>query len=334
MNKVNNKYIEEILEKYKSEFNAIYEKILSYDKIAIFTHVRPDFDALGSQYGLGTFLKENFKNKEIKIVGNNSTNYSPSLYPYTDEVSDDFFSDALGIAVDCANLDRISDKRIKTVKEIIKIDHHPNLEPFGNINLVDEEMSSIGEFVTLFLLSLGHNYIISKETAKYLYSAVVGDTGRFRYASTAISTFAVSEVLLATGLDFVNDVYTKMYAQTLGDLNVTGYILSHYKLTPNGFAYYYFDDKTLQNLGVNAEQAKEFVNVLSGVEQIQVWAAICEDAKENVIRVSLRSASKPINQIANKWRGGGHINSSGATLLSKDEIPLLVKDVDDYLKNN
>jgi phosphoesterase RecJ-like protein len=318
MNKVNNKYIEEILEKYKSEFNAIYEKILSYDKIAIFTHVRPDFDALGSQYGLGTFLKENFKNKEIKIV----------------EVSDDFFSDALGIAVDCANLDRISDKRIKTVKEIIKIDHHPNLEPFGNINLVDEEMSSIGEFVTLFLLSLGHNYIISKETAKYLYSAVVGDTGRFRYASTAISTFAVSEVLLATGLDFVNDVYTKMYAQTLGDLNVTGYILSHYKLTPNGFAYYYFDDKTLQNLGVNAEQAKEFVNVLSGVEQIQVWAAICEDAKENVIRVSLRSASKPINQIANKWRGGGHINSSGATLLSKDEIPLLVKDVDDYLKNN
>ena len=56
---------------YKKQYRQILNQIKKHDDIVIFRHIMPDFDALGSQFGLYTWLKDNFPQKSIHVVGDN-----------------------------------------------------------------------------------------------------------------------------------------------------------------------------------------------------------------------------------------------------------------------
>ena len=52
------KEIAELGKKFKKE-NIEFEKLVrEYDRIAIFRHIMPDYDALGTQLGLYHFIKD------------------------------------------------------------------------------------------------------------------------------------------------------------------------------------------------------------------------------------------------------------------------------------
>lgn len=324
------KNITKKINEYQHNANDIFNKVKEYPKIAIFAHRSPDFDAFGSQFGLATYLKDNFKGKEIVVLGDDHYLYSGDLYPYCDKVNDDWFdANTLAIVVDTSTAERASDLRYKLAPYIIKIDHHPNVEPFGNICFVDDTSSAVSEILALLMLVDGGH--ISSVTASYLFSGIVGDSGRFKYASTTATTFAVAEELINCGVN-IDTVYNKLYAQEVDDLDIIRYILNNYRITPHGFAYYIVDDQAQKNLNIGTDRAKENVNIFSGIRGVKAWAAITEIAATNEWRVSLRSASKPINDIAEKWRGGGHVQASGATLLSTNEIDEFISEMDEYLK--
>mgnify|MGYP002530139539 FL=1 len=86
-------------------------------------------------------------------------------------------------------------------------------------------------------------------------------------------------------------------------------------------------DEDLKHLNISRERGSDFVNLLSSVDEYKVWLAITENTKDHNWRVSMRSRHIPVNEIANKYRGGGHAFASGATLLSLDELPLLLNDI-------
>src|SRR5690625_2676371 len=109
---------------------TILNKIKIYDKIIIHRHVRPDPDALGSQRALKEMIKLSFPNKEVYAVGEED----PSLHFFArmDEIDDATYEGALVIICDTANTERISDKRYSLGKEVIKVDHHPNIDQYGD----------------------------------------------------------------------------------------------------------------------------------------------------------------------------------------------------------
>ncbi len=319
----------EKMRKYKAYHKDIFSKINEYDRIAIFAHRAPDFDAFGSSFGLASYLKSNFPHKEIIVLGENHYLYSGDFYPLSDDVKDTWFDRKfLAIVVDTATQERASDERFTKADYLIKIDHHPNVEPFGDICFVDDTAVAVSEILAILFFLDGQE--ITSTTATYLFSGIVGDSGRFRYSSTTVTTFEVAGQLISKGID-VNNVYNLMYAQEVEDLACRAYILNNYTVTEHGFAYYIFDKATQDKLNIPAERAKENVNVFSGVRGINVWAAITEDTKRGEWRVSLRSAALPINGFAEKWRGGGHVQASGASLLNKEEIPLFVADIDKFI---
>ncbi len=325
------KNVQKIIAGYRGITKTIFAAIDNYNKIAIFAHKSPDFDAFGSQFGLANYLKDNFPTKDIIVLGDNHYLYSDDLYPLANKVDTEWFaSDFLAIVVDTATIERISDSNYKKAKKLIKIDHHPDVAPYGDISFVDTSAVAVSEI--LAYLFLAHNGEISALTASYLFSGIVGDSGRFKYASTTAATFGVTEILINKGVD-INNVYNKLYAQELPDLKIMGYILNNFIVTPYGFAYYIFTDEMQKTLNIPPERAKENVNVFSGVRGIKAWAAITEMKQEGEWRVSLRSAQKPINHIAEKWRGGGHVQASGATLLTEDEIVTFVAEIDAYLND-
>ncbi len=322
------KSIKELIKKNKKSYKQVLSMIKKYDRIVIFRHEMPDYDALGTQMGLATWLKENFKEKEIHVTGQNHVCFTPRLYPYMEEMEDAWFdnNEFLAIVVDTGNTARISDKRYQKAKNIIKIDHHPNKEPYGDIVIVNDELASCAELVANMLVYF--NKKLSKEAAHYFYSGIAGDSGRFLYNSTSAHTFAIAQILIETGFNLSKDVYQKMYQKNIDDLKVTAYVLNDFKVSKGGVAYYVLPSDIQEKLKITTERGKENVNLFANIEGINAWCSITEDPKEGLWRVSIRSKETPINGVAQMFEGGGHDQASGCKLHDIKDLPKLIAELD------
>ena len=323
---------------YKKQYRQILNQIKKHDDIVIFRHIMPDFDALGSQFGLYTWLKDNFPQKSIHVVGDNHVTFTPRIYPETESLNESYFKERkpLAIILDVSNASRIADPRFKKCPKKIKVDHHPDIENIAKISIVDTSAASTAEILVDFILnvSLKENYHLSKEAASYFYSAIVGDSGRFQYSSTSKHTFAIAMELLKCDIN-ISDIYNAMYLKKIDDLKVTAYILNHFFVSPHGVAYYVLPLDVQKELHITTERGKENVNIFANIEGINAWCSITEDNKEPCFRISIRSKKTPINQIATKWGGGGHAQASGAKINSLDELDAFIKDLDDlFIKDD
>ena len=314
-------------------YQEILQAIKKYPKIVVFRHVIPDFDALGTQLGVATWIKDNFPSKQVKVVGEDHPSFTPRLYPKMQKVANKFFDKkTLCLVVDTANLERIDDARYNLGGMIIKVDHHPNVNPYGDICLVDTTTCAASELFMKMILSYGPKYRLTKKAATFFYSGIAGDSGRFMYKSTTPQTFAIAKVLLETGINAHDDVYLKMYEKTLEDLKITAYLLNHYHVSSKGVAYYVLSHQEQTQLDMLSKQGKDNVNLFSNIKDVHIWCSISEDIKDKVWRVSIRSKKVSINQVAQKYQGGGHAQASGCKLASLDELPNFIADLDKLLK--
>ncbi len=317
--------------KFKSEYRRILSAIKRYDRIAIFRHIKPDYDALGTQMGLATWIQDNFPNKEVKVFGDNHVTFTPRLVREMDEESQDWFKEPfLTIIVDVGDKSRIADPRFKKGKFKIKLDHHPLTDEFCNVEVIDTELAAAAELVVNMLLTF-KGYTLSKEAAEYFYIGLVGESGRFQYSSTTEHTFAIAKELIATGIN-ISSIYQKMYVKKIDDLKVTAYILNHFSVSDYGVAYYVLDKDICEELKITTERGKENVNLFSNIEGINAWCSITEDPKDHCWRVSIRSKEKAINGVATMFEGGGHAQASGAKLNSLDDLPRMIEELDKLFK--
>ena len=219
----------------KLAYQRIRKAIEQYDRIVIYRHIRPDFDAMGSQMGLYHFLKENFPKKEIHYVGDNHVSFTPRLFPETERLSEEWHKggDFLAIVLDVGDKDRIADPRFENANCIVKFDHHPCKSDIApGYSVLDTSAASAAEIVADFCLSWKGKKL-SQEAARNFYIGIVGDSGRFLYSSTSVHTFQVSEELIKTGFP-LNDTYQKMYEKKLHSLEIQAYILSNFHVSPHG----------------------------------------------------------------------------------------------------
>lgn len=296
----------------------ILNMIEKYSQVAIYRHVNPDLDAFGSQLGLYYVLKNLYPQKNILIEGQRESKLL-NLYPKLEDCQWHNV-DTLGIVVDTANRERI-DGDIKKCKEVIKIDHHIVVDSYGDMNIEIETASSCSEIVTLLLKE--KNIEIEKEGANALYLGIIGDSNRFLYNSTSSKTFEAASYLLEYGIQ-IEDLYQKLYLRKKSDLEVTRFIYNHYK-EDGPIAWYYLSTQDLNELHISREEGSNYVNTLANIEEYKVWMAITQNDLENNYRVSIRSRGVEINTVASLFRGGGHANASGATLLSLDELDKLIE---------
>lgn len=299
------------------------EEILSlieqYTQIILFRHINPDLDAFGSQIGMYYILKENFKNKKIIVAGDRSSDLYKMFVDFDIEEYADANEEALGITLDTANKSRI-DGDYEVCNKLIKIDHHIEVDPYGDVNIVNDDASSCSEIVVDLCRAL--NLSINKEASECLFRGIVGDTNRFRYNKTSANTFKDAAFLMDKGID-IQKIYEAIYLRSLKSLRVESFIMSHY-VVDGRIAYYILYDKDLKALDIKRSQGSDFVTLLGDVEDFDVWMAITENKEENNYRVSIRSRAVAINEVANMFRGGGHANASGATLSSLDELDYLI----------
>jgi phosphoesterase RecJ-like protein len=303
----------------------ILEKIKQYETIIIHRHIRPDPDAYGSQGGLAEILRASFSDKHIYTVGQED----PSLHFLNrmDQIDDEVYNGALVIVCDTANRERISDERYQLGDFLIKIDHHPNEDPYGDLLWVDTSASSVSEMIYEFYLECKDEGLkMTNDAARLIYAGIVGDTGRFLYPSTTEKTFQYAAELIQYGFNR-SLLYTQMYEMDFNLLKLKGFILQNFDLRPSGAGTVIIKKELLEQFKVTVSEASQLVSVLGDVKGIKAWAFFIEEGDQ--IRVRLRSKGPVINGLAKKYKGGGHPLAAGASVYSWDDVEQVIQDLDE-----
>ena len=101
--------------------------------------------------------------------------------------------------------------------------------------------------------------------------------------------------------------------------------------TPNGVAYLHVTSAMMQKYGMSTEQASELISRMEKIKGSLIYVAFI-DYPDGTIRVRLRSRFLPVQKIATHYRGGGHANACGGTLVSRSEIKILLEEADELLR--
>ena len=316
----------------RQNMEIILQKIKEYDRIMIFRHVRNDGDCVGASKGLKEIILATWPEKKVHLIDHDTAQYLEFMGPEDEEVADEIYAEALGIVVDTASEARISNKKYKLCKELIKIDHHIPLEHYGDYQWVEEERSSCCEMIVAFFDAFREELVLNSTAATHLYTGMVTDSGRFKYSGVNGDTMRMAAILLDVGVD-TETLYARLYLEAYEYLKFKAHIYNRMQITENGVAYIYIDRAMQAEFGLSLEQASACIGNLDAIRGCISWIAFIESGDEKgTIRVRLRSRFVHINSIAEKYRGGGHACASGATLYSRDEVDALLADTDALVK--
>lgn len=295
----------------------IIEAIKKNKKFLITAHVNLEGDSLGSQLAMKELLE--YLGKEAIIVDSDHVPDHYKFLPRADEVSnkiDKMIEFDAALILDCPTLKRIGNVRnLVKNKFIINIDHHISNEKFGQVNWVDPNASSAGEMV--YKLFKEMKVPLTRETALYLYIAILTDTGSFNYDNTSSATHEIAGELLGYGLNpalVSEDVYER---RSLEDIKLLGQVLSTLKVNQTGeVAYLEITKKMLEETGADVAKSEGFINYARSIDKVKVAMMFKEDIKEpGKINISFRSKGDvDVNGLASYFGGGGHVKASGCVI--------------------
>ena len=310
-------------------YKQIFKVIKKYDTIVIARHIGADPDALGSQFALKEIILKTFPNKKVYAVGNPASRFK--FFGNNEKIDNIDTTKGLLIVLDTPDIKRIDGVSLNNFEYVIKMDHHPIIDKYANIELIDEDSCSTSQLILEFIFN--NKIEINKEIGEKLYLGIVGDTDRFLHDYTSSNTFSlVTRLLEETNIDFTS-LYKVLYQRPISEIRFEGYIYQNLILTENGVAYIKIIDRKLKEFGVDSAAAGNMINDLKFVNEIIVWVFLTEDIKSNLIRANIRSVGPYINDVATKFGGGGHKYASGVKLKTWDDSDKLINELDELVKN-
>ncbi len=308
----------------RNVYKKIYNLIKKYDTIVIARHIGPDPDAVGSSVGLKEIILNTFPDKKVYVVG-----ASASKFKYLgtmDKFNESMYENSLLIVTDTPDKKRVDGVDVTRFKQVIKLDHHPLVDDFGGIEVVDETASSASQLIMELVTETKLKY--SKSAAEKLFIGLVADTDRFLFSYTTPKTFElVADLIKQTNIDF-SKLYLDLYMRPFKEAKFEGYITNHMIVTKHGFAYVKLTEDILKDFGVDPATAGNMVNNFNYLEGIHAWAVFSEDSNNNNIRGSIRSRGPIVNEVAALHNGGGHKFASGVRPKTFEEVDELAEQLD------
>lgn len=309
---------------YKKLYKEILKQIKKYNTIVIARHVGADPDALASQIALKDIIVNNFPLKKVYVVGMPASRFK--YLGTLDKLTDEMYENSLLIVTDTPDKKRVDGVDTTKFSKTIKIDHHPFVEKYCDIECINDKASSASQIIIDFAFSM--KLKITKEAAEKLYIGIVADTNRFLFSYTTPNTFdLVSKLIKETNINFTS-LYDNLYLRSLKELKFQSYIINNMIVTENKFGYIKLTDDVLKKFDVDAATAGNMVNNFNYIEDFVSWAVFTEDKNNDFIRGSIRSRGPIINEVAAKFGGGGHKLASGVRLKNFEEVDKLVEALD------
>lgn len=299
----------------------VVQAIRGNKRFLIAGHINPEADAVGSQLALASLLKR--LKKKVLIVNEDPPPDSCVFLPGIKSIKlfkgikrKAFKKPDCAVIVDCPVIERIGRVKDLITKGVtlIDIDHHISNERYGDINWVDLKSSAVGEMI--FEIFKKFKLKLNRDEAVQLYTAILIDTGSFRYSNTTEKTHRIAAELIKYGLD-TDGIYERLYElKAFPATRLLGLSLSTIKKGKDGkVAWFWLTRKMLRQAGAKFDDAENFINYVRAVKGIKVTVFLKETAKVGKIQISLRGKrGYDVNKIASKFGGGGHARAAGCTI--------------------
>lgn len=308
-------------ESRRSAIERLVAELGSARRVALSTHINADGDGCGSEVALAHLLAQ--RGIDAHIV--NPTPW-PAMFAYLLEggVRDESPRGAAAlkevdrlIVLDISDVGRLG-VLAGTVRTLalapLVIDHHqPGSEPPGTIALADTAACATAELV--YDLAVVLRLEITPLIATALYTALLTDTGGFRFSNTSARCLAVASHLVALGVE-PESMYRRIYAsvpagrirllsEVLGTLDVDAAI---------GLASIEIQAGQIERHNVIPEGLDGLAEYPRSIEGTRL-ALMFRDLGHGKVKVSFRSiGSVDANAIARRFGGGGHAKAAGALI--------------------
>lgn len=285
-------------------------------KFFITAHVRLDGDALGAELALYKMLTD--LGKEAVVCNQDPTPYHYRFLPGAESIVHevkDIAAYDVGFVLDCSELDRVGKLAgdVVRIKTLINIDHHVSNGGFCQLRLLDAKASSTGEL--LYRLMRKMHVKMTKDICTNLYTAILTDTGGFRYSSTHQETLRAAGDLVEGGASpqwISENVYEsdppvklKLMAKALETLELDLELKT---------ASIVVTQDHLKETGATMEHTDGFIDIPRTVKGVDI-AMLYSQMGERFFKLSLRSKGKVnVEKIAAQFGGGGHINAAACRI--------------------
>ena len=292
------------------------------ERFFVTTHLGPDGDALGSQIALGRFLQR--LGKSVAMINSDDPDESLDWMPGAEDV--EVFDgsmhqrEALAEAEVTFILDTNDEERLGKVGSMVRsssattvlIDHHLQPEPWFDVEFVRDTAAATGELVYEIVDAVDPS-LIDATVATGLYTAIMTDTGSFRYSSVTPQLHRVIADILERGGVQPAPIHERIYdRKSMPGLRLLGRMLNRIRLRYNGqLGYSVVTQRMVEDTGASWDDKQGFVNYVLSIEGVK--AALLFSETDDGSKISFRSeADVRVDEWARSFGGGGHRNAAGA----------------------
>ena len=298
-----------------SSVAEVAEVVRRADRLALACHHHPDGDALGSMLAMHLLCEANGTESvaswpspwtvapHYEFLPGLDRCIPPEQFPTDPEVL---------VTFDLGRLERLGDlaPAAERAGQVVVLDHHPDNQRFGTLNLVDQTVAATAVLVRQLAAEL--DWPLTRDVALNLYVGLVTDTGRFRYPNTTADVFHLAEELAEYDLPIARITRELFEKHRFQYVQLLSMALARTQLdTSRGFVVAWLTQQDLDDFDVTFDETEGFIDHVRACEEAEVACVLRESPGEG-LRVSLRSTgSIDVSELAARFGGGGHTFMAG-----------------------
>ncbi|MBP8984334.1 MAG: bifunctional oligoribonuclease/PAP phosphatase NrnA [Syntrophobacterales bacterium] len=280
------------------------------------SHVRLDGDAVGSELALFHLLRN--MGKKVLVYNQDETPRNLRFLPGAETIVhklDGISEYDVLFVLDCSEVERVGEAAslIRTAPCLVSIDHHISNKGDFSLSVIDPSASSVGELIFRLIDEMGAD--VTKEIAVNLYTAIVTDTGSFRYSNAGKNTFAIAGKLVEAGAK-PHKIAEKVYESNPPEkMKLLAKVLETLECHWDGkISTLFVSQAMIREAGALPEYTENFVDFARAIEGVEV-AAFFIEMDGGRYRVSLRSKGRiSVEKVARTYGGGGHFNAAACII--------------------
>ena len=314
----------------------IADELKKAKKVAIFTHLNPDGDAIGSVFATKAILEKEGIDAKIYLEKAMPEKFSYLGNDYKIGNPDGTLEEKCALALDCgapARLGTLS-ALFKTAPLSLCIDHHKSNTTFCDISYIVPEAAATCELI--YLLSKQFSENIPYEAMQGIYTGISTDTGHFKYSNTSEKTLKIAAELIEKGLDF-RKITSVIYDTTkLSKLKFMGAVAERIKIYNGCVSVLDARREFLDEFNLSYEDLEELPNIVSNIEGMAVGILIKSGETEDTFKLSFRGRDLiDLSHLAQSFGGGGHKNAAACVICEPLDvaIPKIVEKINEMLKD-
>ena len=292
----------------------ILQLIQQSQTFLVASHENPDGDAIGSTLALVNMLREMGKDVVAYNRDRAPLEYSflPGYASVVNEPAKTRLFDA-GFVLDAGELKRAGNWIKECCRTLVNIDHHPYSEDFGDIYYVDTGACATGVMIHRLLQASGHP--LSLDVATCIYTAILADTGSFRYSNANPEAFRVAGDMISAGVDPWSIASGLYESQEKERLLLLAMALPTLQVSACGrYASLAVTLDMYVKSGAHEEHTDRFINYPRSIRGVEV-AIFFRQLTQKTFKVGFRSKGNvDVGALARAMHGGGHHNAAGATV--------------------